>query len=72
MPQFGPVVIAAISNHEEFSVGGLTDLICIFFCQVCQMAIGAVGDLARALDSTLAGGKFIVDSMRGFSVGDTK
>ncbi|EER10761.1 importin/karyopherin, putative [Perkinsus marinus ATCC 50983] len=42
MPQFGPVVIAAISNHEEFSV--------------CQMAIGAVGDLARALDSTLAGG----------------
>ena len=39
MPVFAPVLLAALSHHESFSV--------------CAMAVGVVGDLSRALDSEM-------------------
>ena len=39
MPVFLPVLMAGLSNHESFAV--------------CSMAVGVVGDLARALDADM-------------------
>jgi len=36
MPTFFPILLAALSNHDQFAV--------------CAMAVGVVGDLSRALD----------------------